>query len=91
MKLEDIKKLAEMSRIDMTEEEMLEIGDSFDGVLSYVGQIKEAGTDNVENENIISNVMREDEKTNISGEFTEEILNQMPDTEKGFLKVKRVL
>ncbi len=39
MTLEDIKKLAEMSRIDMEETEMNDLTKDFDSILAYVGQV----------------------------------------------------
>ena len=95
MELEDIKKLALMARIDMDEHEMKEIGDSFGPILSYVGQIKEVSAsldtpyEEVSDEPI--NVMREDVVINKGGEYTDKILEQMPEKEHGFLKVKQIL
>ena len=42
MKLEEIKKLAELSRIEMTDDEMLAMAGDFGPILAYVGQVKEA-------------------------------------------------
>ena len=97
MQLADIKKLADLARVDMDENEMKEIGDSFGPILSYVGQIKEVSESldkdsqyqEVPDEPI--NIFREDIATNKRGEFTEKILSEMPDTEGGFLKVKQIL
>lgn len=95
MQLEDIKKLAEMARIEIDEKEMKEIGDSFGPILDYVGQIQEVSATVVDtkepNPLIPFNVMREDIATNENGQFTEKILKQFPDSENGFLKVKRIL
>lgn len=95
MDIEDIKKLAVMARIDMDENEMKEIGASFGPILSYVGQIKEVSAsldtpyEEVADEPI--NVFREDIVTNKGGEYTNKILEQMPEKENGFLKVKQIL
>ncbi|MFA6355032.1 MAG: Asp-tRNA(Asn)/Glu-tRNA(Gln) amidotransferase subunit GatC [Candidatus Paceibacterota bacterium] len=95
MELDDIKKLAIMARVDMDEKEMKEIGDSFGPILSYVGQIKDVSAsldtpyEEVADEPI--NVMREDIVTNKGGEYTDKILEQMPEKEHGFLKVKQIL
>lgn len=95
MDIEIIKKLAIMARVDMGEAEMKEIGDSFGPILAYVGQIQEvflisdSPYEEVSDEPI--NVLREDVVTNKSGEYTEKILKQAPETENGFLKVKQIL
>lgn len=99
MTLEDIKKLANLSRIDMDESEMVEIAKDFDAILAYVGQVQKAAAINpnieIVNKDIdsyqIYNVMREDVVTNKEGEFTDKIMSLAPDTENGFLKVKQIL
>ena len=102
MRLEDVKKLADLARIDMEESEMIEISKDFDPILAYVGQIKEASKllssqDLIEEENkipedyFLHNIMREDEVTNERGEYTAKILENAPDTENGYLKVKQIL
>ena len=40
MKLEDIKKLADLARIDMSDEEMEGMAKDFDPILAYVGQVQ---------------------------------------------------
>ena len=94
MTIEDIKKLANMARIDMSEEEMAGIAKDFDPILAYVSQIQEASKLAVSldrKEENIHNIMREDIATHKTGEYTESILADAPDTENGFLKVKQIL
>jgi aspartyl/glutamyl-tRNA(Asn/Gln) amidotransferase C subunit len=95
MDIEIIKKLAIMARVDMDENEMTEIGDSFGPILSYVGQIQEVSETNDEDYQTVGsvpfNILREDVVTNKGGEYTDKIMDQAPDTEKGFLKVKQIL
>lgn len=98
MKLEDIKKLADMARIDMSNEEMESTAKDFDAILAYVGQVQEVAKLNKivplhENPSnyFLKNVMREDVITNESGEYTESILTNAPDTQDGYLKVKQIL
>lgn len=98
MTLEDIKKLANLARIDMDEIEMIEIAKDFDAILAYVGQVQEVSKlnnreplhDNPDNY-LIQNVMREDMVTNTTGEYTDKIMKLAPNTENGFLKVKQIL
>jgi len=98
MKLEDVQKLANLARLDMSEEEMIIIAKDFDPILAYVGHVQEALklseniTKNKKSEDyFLHNVMREDVVTNKGGEYTEKILADAPDTENGFLKVKQIL
>jgi len=98
MKLEDVKKLADLARLDMSEEEMSTIAKDFDPILAYVGQVKEALKNDkqdidekIPEDYFLHNVMRDDVVTNNRGEYTEAILADAPDTEGGFLKVKQIL
>lgn len=40
MQIEDVKKLANLARIDMSEDEMKEVAKDFDSILAYVGQVQ---------------------------------------------------
>lgn len=90
-----MKKLAILARIDMDKEEMLEIGSSFGPILDYVSQIKEVSDSTLNTEindmKTPINVTRDDIVTNNRGEYTEKIINQMPDSENNYLKVKQIL
>lgn len=92
MQLSDIKKLAEMARVDMTDEELSSMAHEFDPILAYVGQVKEVSESSLgEPDYLLTNVMREDIATNKPGEYTEKLIDQMPDSQDGFLKVKQIL
>lgn len=97
MTLEDIKKLADLARIDMSDEEMEGMAKDFDPILAYVGQVQEVSKLGIEDtihspENYkLQNIMREDIATNTRGEYTEDIMKNVPDTENGFIKVKQIL
>ena len=94
MLLEDIKNLANLARVDMDEAEMKEIGDSFGPILAYVGQIQEVSEffdSNEKADDVPINVLREDIVTNNRGQFTDKILENAPETEAGYLKVKQIL
>jgi aspartyl/glutamyl-tRNA(Asn/Gln) amidotransferase C subunit len=98
MQLADIKKLADLARIDISEEEMEEIAKDFDSILAYVGQVQEVSKlnkiealhENPDNY-FLQNVMREDIVTNKKGEYSSKITAEMPDTQDEFLKVKQIL
>lgn len=95
MQLADIKKLADLARLDMTDEEMIGMAHDFDSILAYVGQIQEvSGSLNVDkkaDEFVPHNIMRDDVVSNKSGEFTDEISEQFPEKQDGYLKVKQIL
>lgn len=96
MQIKDIKKLANLARIDMSEEEMKGITKNFDSILAYVGQVqnlsaKQDLVDKKPEDYFLYNIMREDIVTNNRGEYTDRIIAEMPDTQDGFLKVKQIL
>ena len=98
MQLSEIKKLADLARIDMSDKEMEEIAKDFDAILAYVGQVQEVSkikkveTESKNSEDyFLHNVMREDVVTNNRGEYKDKIMAEMPDTEDGYLKVKQIL
>ena len=94
MTLEEIKKLAELSRIEMTEEEMLAMAGDFEPILKYVGQVQNASNLSVTSsaeDNILLNVTREDVSTNEPNSYSDKIIKEMPETQDGFLKVKQIL
>jgi len=98
MELEDVKKLANLARIDMSDEEMKDIAKDFGAILAYVGQVQEVSKlKNIESLHqnpdnyFLQNVMREDVSENKSGKYTDRILANAPDTQDGFLKVKQIL
>ncbi len=88
--IEDIKRLAELARIDVNEEEMKGIINDIDPVLAYVDQLKSVEVDASPTYEL-KNVGREDEIGNESGSYTEVILREAPDTDKGYIKVHKVL
>jgi len=97
MQIADIEKLAELAKIELTEVEKQSLLQDLDGILGYVKQIEEVDVPDVVLDYDNKNVWREDlsqqEKTGIEAfEFSrEEIISQFPDTQDGFVKVKKIL
>ena len=81
MQLADIKKLADLARIDMSDDEMEGIAKDFDHILAYVGQVQEAlklseeiSKDKKSEDYFLHNVTRDDVVINVRGEYTEKII-----------------
>jgi aspartyl-tRNA(Asn)/glutamyl-tRNA(Gln) amidotransferase subunit C len=93
--IEDIQKLAELSRIKIAPEEQESLRSDIQSILGYVDQIKKAevAVDTKQTSNIddLHNVFREDGEPHESGIFTEKILSSAPDREENYLKVKKIL
>ncbi len=93
---DDVKKLAELSRIEMSEAEMGELAHEMESILDFVSQVSEiTGSapplDSKRGMGGVINVMREDTNPNESGTYTAKILDEMPNVENGYLKVKKIL
>jgi aspartyl-tRNA(Asn)/glutamyl-tRNA(Gln) amidotransferase subunit C len=94
MQKEDIKKLAELSRIELTEEEVEEYTEEFSDILEYVDSLKEVvgeSDDLVLESSSNRNVLREDEIPHESGINTDKLIKESPDSKDNYIKVKKVL
>lgn len=88
---EDIKKLASLSRIELTEEEETSFVSEIDSILGYVGQIGNLEAPASTGASPLRNVFRADERPHETGEFTERILAEAPSREGQYVKVKKIL
>ncbi|OIO29899.1 Asp-tRNA(Asn)/Glu-tRNA(Gln) amidotransferase GatCAB subunit C [Candidatus Nomurabacteria bacterium CG_4_10_14_0_2_um_filter_30_12] len=90
MEIKDIEKLAELAKIELSNDEKEGLLKDLDGILSYVKQIESVEVDDILPEYNLRNVWREDEIKN--SVFSRDlIINQFPDSQDGFLKVKKIL
>ena len=100
----DVEKLAALARITIPEAEIEKVRKDIDTILAYVGQINDAHdiakgkSGDAENQAIfevrnsgVKNVMRDDGEPHESGKFTDALLAAAPKTEKGYVKVKKIL
>jgi aspartyl-tRNA(Asn)/glutamyl-tRNA(Gln) amidotransferase subunit C len=88
---EDIKKLADLARIRISDVEAEGLTSEIDSILNYVGQIKGISGDEKDDLPLVRNVMRDDIVTHTPGEFTKDLFSSAPESEKGYLKVKKIL
>lgn len=96
MDSKEIKKLADLARIDMSEEEMKEIAKNFESILAYVGQVQEVSGEIINHDKKLEdyftrNVTREDVALDGNKERTDKILANAPDTHDGFIKVRKIM
>lgn len=87
----NVEKLALLARIKLTPTEKEKLQKEFEDILNYVSQLKKVDVRGVEEDEKINNVMREDEKQNEPGDFSEKLLKSAPFVEKGYVKVKHIL
>ena len=88
---EDIQNLANLARIEVAPDEVEKMTTEIDSILGYVGVIKDVAFDAERVVPNLRNVMRDDVPTNGPGEYTEKLLENAPQREGGYLKVKKIL
>lgn len=91
---DDVKKLANLARVEVSDEELGKIASEIESILSYVSRINEASVNLPEMQssdfpNI--NVFRADENALEPGKYTEAILGEAPEREGEYIKVKKIL
>lgn len=90
---EEIKKLAELARIEIKEEELANLSRDMDSILEYVSQVKEISGEAKEGIELGENynVWREDTEPNEPGKYSKELIAEFPHKEEDYLKVKKIL
>ena len=90
MEIKDVENLAELARIELSEEEKKALLKDFDSILHYIKSIETVELESSAQEYELRNVWREDRVE--SREFSKDLLaGQFPDSQDGFLKVKKIL
>lgn len=91
---QEICHIAGLARLELTGAELEKYGGQLSAVLNYIDQLKEVDVKGVEpmaQASFLENVLREDEARNWDEQEIESALKDAPETEDGFIKVKRVL
>lgn len=94
--IDEITKLAELARIKLTDCEKAELQKDFEVILDYFKDLQALELNENENEEIFFmspkiNELRNDEEVNNPGEFSDRLLEQSPNKENGYIKVKKIL
>lgn len=92
MNIDQIKHLATLSRLAITEEEAVQFTKEFDEIVQYVDKIKEIVSDTdsqIIESNEVKNVLREDVVSSYVN--PEVIVNEAPEHQDNFVKVKKIL
>jgi len=90
---EDVLKLAKLSRLQLKDDEIPELHKDIDAILKFVEEIQSVDLKDYQPTTQVTglqNVMRADEAINY-GVSPEELLKNVPNKEKGYIKVRRVL
>lgn len=90
--IEEVKKLASLSRIKLSPEEEISMQTEISSILGYIDQINKVDLGDVSNGLPEQrNIWREDGEVNPTGGYTESILNNAPAREGNYIKVKKIL
>jgi aspartyl-tRNA(Asn)/glutamyl-tRNA(Gln) amidotransferase subunit C len=89
---EEVRKLAALARISIPDEKLESFAKEFDGILAYVGKLDELSLpEGVRTVPAVRNVMREDGEAHEAGKYTEKLVEQFPEREGDYLKVKQII
>jgi len=93
MEKKDIEYLAELSKIELSGEEITKFQEDLGSILKYVDQVKEASAslEEIFDVGVVHNVLREDTDPDEKGENREEIIAEFPEKDGDYLKVKKIL
>ena len=89
---EEVRHVAKLSRLELSEEELKTLGGQLSQVLTYIEKLNELDTSGVEPMSHavgVVNVFREDREGKSLG--VEDALGDAPEKEEGFFKVPKVL
>ncbi len=91
---EDVKKIAHLARIELSEEEQREFEKDLSSILDFIGKLNELNTADVipvTGGTTKETVFREDTQIDVTLEGNAAMLiADAPETERGFIKVKKV-
>ncbi|MBP3039623.1 Asp-tRNA(Asn)/Glu-tRNA(Gln) amidotransferase subunit GatC [Bacillaceae bacterium Marseille-Q3522] len=90
--LEEVKHVANLARLAVTEEEAEKFRDQLDAIITFAEQLNEVDTGNIEPTSHvlnIKNVMREDKAE--KGLPREEVLKSAPEKQEGQFKVPAIM
>ena len=90
MNIGDIQRLADLARIKLSQDEAQSMLSDMQGILDYVKVIEGVEVEDIIPDYTVHNAWRED--VPIEREYSHDlIVDQFPDKQNGFLKVKKIL
>jgi aspartyl-tRNA(Asn)/glutamyl-tRNA(Gln) amidotransferase subunit C len=94
LKKEDIRHIADLARLELTEEELSKYGEQLSDVLEWVSQLNEVDTENIKptaQVTGVENILREDVANDWDDNEKRTAINQAPEIEHGQYRVGRIL
>lgn len=87
----DIKALADLARLEVSDAELAKLEKEIPDILKFVDQIQSVASDGKPSSPELRNVMREDKDPHATGEYTERLLKAAPKSGKDRIVVKQVV
>ncbi len=94
LSVQEVEHIADLARIELSEEEKSKYAGDLSAVLNYIDQLSEVDTSNVSgipHAATIVNSVREDAAEDCDAETKKKIIESAPLKENGYIKVKAVL
>lgn len=90
---EQVQHLGDLARIRLDENEIEQLQSEMSEILEYVSRIDAVVKEGALEKTVgaVYNVFREDEVTNEPGSYTQKLLEEMPEHDEKYLKVKKIL
>ncbi|MDB5265564.1 MAG: glutamyl-tRNA(Gln) and/or aspartyl-tRNA(Asn) amidotransferase subunit [Parcubacteria group bacterium] len=90
---DDVKKLAALARLSVSEKDLPKLAAEFDSILAYIGQLDELALPKAEGPRVtdVVNSFRADGAPHEKGEFTKKIVDAFPQKEGNALSVKQII
>ncbi len=89
--IQDVEKLANLSRLALTEAEKASFSNEIGAILGYIGQINSLAEQSPKINYSSINVLRDDVVVHGSGEYTHKLIANAPESEGNYVKVKKIL
>ncbi len=89
----EIEKLAQLSRIKLTDDDTKSLVKEFDSILGYIDQLKKVtvSLDSEGRVGAVKNIMRPDVVEDVTQEDRRRLLDEIPHREGDFVAVKKVI
>lgn len=88
---EEIKNLAHLARIEITDNEVQKFKSEIEPILAYVAQINDIQVDDTQSAYVTKNVMRDDVVDSADMIEHDLVMKNAPDEQDGFYKVPKIL
>lgn len=88
---EEIQKLGFLARINVSDKEASVFANDIKNILGFLKQIESVDVGDIPPVHRFVNVVRDDVHPYQAGVFSERILREAPETQDGFIKVKKIL